>query len=148
MRAGRVIAGCLAALLSTTAAGAVEQKTRVAKPAEKPAPAAPAEPAPDNAPPYEGQLLRLSEIMGALAYLRDLCGQADGGEYRARMAALLDAEANAQERREKLAGAFNRGWRGYETTYRACTPNARTTISRFVEEGGRIARDLSNRYGG
>ncbi len=101
-----------------------------------------------GAPLYEGQLLRLSEIMGALAYLRDLCGDGDGEEYRSRMAALLDAEGTTPERREKLAGAYNRGYRGYETTYGQCTPNARSAIARFVAEGGRLARDISDRYGG
>jgi uncharacterized protein (TIGR02301 family) len=139
----RRLAVCvLGAALASAPAFAVELKTRGDK-----SPGGPETPA-ENAPPYETQLLRLSEIMGALAYLRDLCGDGDGGEYRARMATLLDAEAGAQERREKLAGAYNRGFRGYETTYRVCTPNARATIGRFVEEGGRIARDISYRYGG
>jgi uncharacterized protein (TIGR02301 family) len=145
-RAGRLAVCTLGLVLAAAPALAVELKTRKLAPGEK-APAAPEAPA-DNAPPYEAQLLRLSEIMGALAFLRDLCGDGDGGEYRTRMANLLDAEAGARERREKLAGAYNRGYRGYETTYRVCTPNARTTIARFVEEGGRLARDISYRFGG
>jgi uncharacterized protein (TIGR02301 family) len=45
-----------------------------------------------------------------------------------------------------LAGGYNRGYRGYEATYRACTPNARLVITRFLDEGGQIARDIGNRY--
>ena len=86
--------------------------------------------------------------MGALAYLRDLCGDGDGAEYRAKMSSLLDAEGTAPERREKLAGAYNRGYRGYETTYGQCTQNARAAIARYVSEGGRLSRDISDRYSG
>jgi uncharacterized protein (TIGR02301 family) len=64
------------------------------------------------------------------------------------MSALLDAEAKTQTRRERLAGAFNRGFRGYEVTYRTCTPNADIAIARYVEEGRKIARDINYRYGG
>jgi uncharacterized protein (TIGR02301 family) len=112
-----------------------------------PAPAAPAavEPPP---PPYEPQLMRLAEIMGALAFLRDLCGPKDGDMWRAKMAALLEAEAKTEKRRELLAGAFNRGFRGYEVTYHSCTPAADTVIVRYLAEGARLAHELTNRFGG
>ena len=150
-RASRTILCAFALTFAATPAAPVERRPARAPAAEKKAPDkkpdAPADAAP-GAPLYENQLLRLSEIMGALAYLRDLCGDGDGAEYRAKMSALLDAEGTAPERREKLAGAYNRGYRGYETTYGQCTPNARAAITRFVAEGGRLARDISDRYGG
>jgi uncharacterized protein (TIGR02301 family) len=64
------------------------------------------------------------------------------------MTALLDAEATTPQRKERLAGAYNRGYRGFELTYRACTPAAETAIVRYLAEGGRIARDLAGRYSG
>ena len=46
------------------------------------APALAAETAPAVAPPdvkpYDTQLLRLAEILGALSYLRGVCGSSDG----------------------------------------------------------------------
>lgn len=99
-------------------------------------------------PPYEPQLERLASLMGTLSYLRDLCAKGDGAEWRSRMSALLDAEAKTQARRERLAGAYNRGFRGYEVTYRICTPGAELVIRRSVEEGDRLARELSSRFGG
>lgn len=152
MKSTRLIAPFLALSLAAAPALAVERKPAappkkppvVEKKVEEPGPAQPS----DGSPPYEPQLMRLSEIMGALAWLRGVCGSGDGGEYRARMSALLDAEANSPERRERLAGAFNRGYRGYEATYRACTPNAQAAIVRFVDEGGKIANEISYRYGG
>ncbi|MGO9135298.1 MAG: TIGR02301 family protein [Methylovirgula sp.] len=121
------------------------------KPAGPPAPPGvlgPPAPQPgDAAPPYEPQLLRLSELLGALAYLQDLCDQHQGDIWRVKMAALLDAEAKTPVRKERLAGAFNRGFQGYALTYRLCTPNAQAIISRFLEESGKIAHDVARQYG-
>ena len=151
MRVAAALVGLLAGALAWAPALAVERKparpAAIEKKTPDKKPDAPAEAAP-GVPLYENQLLRLSEIMGALAYLRDLCGDGDGAEYRAKMAALLDAEGTAQERREKLAGAYNRGYRGYETTYGQCTQNARAAIARYVSEGSRLSRDISDRYSG
>ena len=99
-------------------------------------------------PPYEPQLLRLAELIGALAYLRDLCGDGDGAAFRDKMASLVDTEGTTEARKESLAGAFNRGFRDYELTYRACTPIARDIVVRFLDEASRIAKDVANRYSG
>lgn len=117
---------------------------RDAKPGD--AAAAPATQAPP--PPYEAQMIRLSEVIGGLAFLRDLCAAGDGDEWRGKMTALLDAEAPNGPRRDKYVAAFNRGFRGYELTYRACTPNARIAIARYLDEAGRISHDIAYRYGG
>jgi uncharacterized protein (TIGR02301 family) len=127
-------------------------KAKTKKQAKPQQPAGPqqnaATPPPEGPPPpYEPQLLRLSEILGALTFLRDLCGEQDGEEWRAKMSTLLDAEAKAGQRRAKLAGAFNRGFHGYEITYRSCTDNARSAIVRYLDEGGKIAHDIAYRYG-
>jgi uncharacterized protein (TIGR02301 family) len=153
----RVFASSLAAFaVLAVAAGPLAAQTQTAQPvkpaaaAAKPAsPAAPPTPAqPDVPPPYEAQLLRLAELIGALAYLRDLCGDADGASFRAKFADLVGAEGTTDARKESLAGAFNRGFRDYELTYRACTPTAREIVARFLDEASRIARDVGNRYSG
>ena len=46
-----------------------------------------------------------------------------------------------------LTAAFNRGFRGYETTYRACTPNARLVIARYLDEAESLSREVASRYG-
>lgn len=110
-------------------------------------PGAPA-PVPDEPPPpYEPQLLRLSELLGALTYLQHLCGSQDGQIWRDKMSQLMDAETQNPSRRSRLAGAYNRGFNGYELSYRECTPNAKVVIDRFLDETGRIARDVTHRYG-
>ena len=141
-----LLAGVFALALSVLPLAA---QTPPAKPAATPAPAPTPSPTPvAPAPPYEPQLLRLSELMGALSYLRDLCKAGDGAEFRGKMAKLLDAEGAAKERKELLAGAFNRGFNDYRLTYRTCTASAEEIIAHFLDESGRIARDVASRYGG
>ena len=95
-------------------------------------------------PPYEPQILRLAEILGALAYLDDICGSKD--DWRAKMQELLQAEAKSEDRKERLAGTFNRSFHDYEQTYQACTPNAQIVISRFLAEGGKLAREIISKF--
>ncbi len=134
----------LVALLQTAQA----QTPRAPAPARpQAAPATPASPA-EQAIPYEPQLLRLAEILGSLSFLRDLCGAGDGDRWRAQMAALIGSEGTTEGRKERLAGAFNKGFRGFEQSYRTCTPNAELVITLYIDEGERIARDVSSRYGG
>ena len=111
-------------------------------------PAAPAEQPAEPPPPYEPQLLRMAEVIGALSYLRDLCGAGDGATFRAEFANLMETEGTTTSRKETLAGAFNRGLRDYELTYRACTPAAREIVARFLDEAARIAKDVAARWAG
>ncbi|HEX2724321.1 MAG TPA: TIGR02301 family protein, partial [Beijerinckiaceae bacterium] len=100
------------------------------------------------APPYEKDLLRLSEIVGSLAFLRSLCASSDAAEWPKRMQALLESEGTTPGRRERLAGAYNRGYRGYALTYRVCTPSATEAMARYLKEGEALSRNLAGRYGG
>jgi uncharacterized protein (TIGR02301 family) len=97
--------------------------------------------------PYDGNLQRLAEIMGALHYLRGLCGAKDGQKWRTEVQALIDAEAPTGERRTRMIASFNRGYRGFQQSYRTCTPAADIVIRRYLEEGSRIAREVTARYG-
>ena len=92
--------------------------------------------------PYDERLMRLSEILGAVHYLRELCGANDGQAWRDRMKELMDAEGSTALRRAKLTRSFNNGYRSYSRTYNSCTPSAQTAISRFLTEGAEIADAL------
>jgi uncharacterized protein (TIGR02301 family) len=141
----RAFAPVLAMALTVFMAGSA-----LAQPAPAKAPTPPDPPAPvaEPPPPYESQLLRLAELMGALAYLRDLCGAHDADAYRAKMASLLEVEAKSAARKEGLAGAYNRGFGEYRIFYRACTPAAKEIIARYLDEAAKISADVANRYGG
>lgn len=107
----------------------------------------PADPGDVPPPPYEDSLLRLSEILGSLHYLRGLCGDDEGELWREQMQALIDAENAPFVRRVRLADAFNRGYDSYRSVHLKCTPAARVTVSRFIDEGARLAGEIVARYG-
>ncbi|MEW6452008.1 MAG: TIGR02301 family protein [Pseudomonadota bacterium] len=99
-----------------------------------------------GAAPYDGDLQRLAEILGALHYLRGVCNANDGQKWRNEMQALIDAEAPPGDRRNKLIASYNRGYRGFQQTYRTCTPAADLVIRRYLEEGAKISREITARY--
>ena len=107
--------------------------------------AAPAR-AQDAAAPFDGDLQRLAEILGTLHYLRGICGNNEGLKWRNEMQALIDAETPTGDRRTRMIAGFNRGYNGFQQTYRTCTPAASVAIRRYIEEGSRISRDLTARY--
>ena len=121
---------------------------QVSAPADAGATAAPpaAVAPPEPIPVYEPQLLRLAEILGALTHLRAVCGETDAEQWRAKMGGFINTEARSPARKEKLAGAFNRGFRGYEMSHHACTPGARLAIGRFMGEGEKLTREITERY--
>lgn len=92
--------------------------------------------------PYDERLSRLAEILGAVHYLRELCGSNDGQLWRDRMREILDGEGSSASRRAKLTRSFNNGYRGYSRTYQTCSPTAQTAINRFMVEGVQIADAL------
>ena len=100
----------------------------------------------EAAAPFDADLLRLAEILGTLHYLRTVCGANEGMKWRNQMQALIDAETPAGERRTRMIASFNRGYHGFQQTYRACTPAANLAIQRYLEEGSKISRDLTARY--
>ena len=101
----------------------------------------------EDAPaPFDGDLQRLSEILGALHYLRGICGNNEGGKWRGEMQALIDAETPSGDRRTRMIAGFNRGYNGFQQTYRTCTPAATLAIRRYIDEGLKISRDLTARY--
>jgi uncharacterized protein (TIGR02301 family) len=113
-----------------------------------PAEGAESEPVPEPLPPvYEDRLLRLSEILGGLHFLRQLCGFEDGAVWRAEMDGLLRSEKPGPVRRARLVSRFNHGFETYHAVYRTCTPSARRAIALYLAEGRRITNDIRARYG-
>jgi uncharacterized protein (TIGR02301 family) len=102
---------------------------------------------PETPPAYESEMARLAEILGALHYLRPLCGTRDGNRWRNEMSSLVEAEQAPPERRDRMIASFNRSYTAYEQTYRSCTPAAELAIRRYVSEGAKLSRDIATRYG-
>ncbi|MEM1371588.1 MAG: TIGR02301 family protein [Pseudomonadota bacterium] len=95
--------------------------------------------------PYDQDLLRISEILGAIHYLRELCGSNDGQLWRDQMNELLQAEGSSALRRARLTRRFNQGYRSYSRTYNACTSSAQTAVERFMSEGLALTQEVLKR---
>jgi uncharacterized protein (TIGR02301 family) len=94
----------------------------------------------------DDSLTRLAEILGALHYLRGICESGEGNRWRTEMQALIETEGNTAERKARMTAAFNRGFRGYQQTYRTCTAAAGTATRRYLEEGAKLSREVTARY--
>jgi uncharacterized protein (TIGR02301 family) len=96
--------------------------------------------------PYDHDLQRLSEILGALHFLRGICNSNEGQKWRNEALALIDAEAPSGKRHDEMVASFNRGYSGFQLSYRTCTSTADVIIRRYLEEAANIARDLTAHY--
>ncbi len=132
-----ILAACLAAAAALAPAALAQPRP----PAEAP------ESGVEAPPPYEADMQRLARVLGVLTFIDGLCEEADAQQWRERMADLLDAEGASPQRRERLAGAYNRGYRSYALTYRRCTEAARAARALHVAEGQRLTRTLATRFG-
>ena len=108
-----------------------------------PAPSAHAAPNAADSRPYDAKLLRLAELLGAVHYLRDLCGANEGQFWRDTMMEIMKSEGTSAVRRARMTRGFNQGYRNYSRTYNVCTPTAQSTIERFLAEGALIADGLA-----
>lgn len=97
--------------------------------------------------PYDARLARLSEILGSVHFLRNLCGEQAEPEWRALQDRLVAAEAPEPDRRARMIAAFNRGYRSFASVYSVCTPSAILAIERYTAEGAGLAQEIVARYG-
>jgi len=99
-----------------------------------------------EAPPYEEQMLRLSEILGAMHHLSAVCEADEKSPWRDMMGELMDAEDPARERKRLYIDRFNRGYKGFAQVYRRCTPSAESALQRYRDEGAKLAKEIATRY--
>jgi uncharacterized protein (TIGR02301 family) len=140
------VSAALALIMALAGGSMAQDDVPDAPAAEAPATDQPAAPTEPPAPIYDEKLLRLSEILGSLSFLRDLCGEPDGAAWRNEMSALLEAEKPAPQRRARLIARFNHGFETFNAVYRTCTPSAELSISRYLSEGAALASDVRGRY--
>ena len=135
MRTAAVALAGLVTCLPPVMAQETGAQAGLTRPADVPKP-------PPDAKPYDEKLVRLSEILGAVHYLRELCGQSDGQQWRERMREILDADGGSALRKAMLTRGFNNGYRSYGRTYQSCTPTAQSAIGKYLAEGAQIADGL------
>ena len=135
----------LALLLGLTLAGPVLAQKAASDKAKETPPVAAVE---EKPAPYDERLERLSEILGAVHYLRNLCMDKAEDNWRASMQRLIQLEAaNEPKRQEKLTAAFNRGYRSFAAIYTACTDSAVVAEERYRNEGATLATEITARFG-
>lgn len=132
----------IAALFAVLAQTSHAQTTKETDGAEIPKPSIATLP-----PAYDAQMMRLSEILGALHYLRELCGADEKQLWREQMAKLLVKEEPSEERKARLIANFNKGFRGFREIYRECTPTAVAATNQYLKQGARISAEIPDRYG-
>lgn len=96
-------------------------------------------------PPYQDEMERLAEILGSLYFLQPLC-QPGIEDWRAQMAELIALDEPDEDRRQRLAGAFNTGYASYARLYRVCTVAATEALTRLIVEAEKTARDIHTRF--
>ncbi|MHA6298341.1 TIGR02301 family protein [Devosia sp. CAU 1758] len=96
-------------------------------------------------PPYQRQMERLAEIMGSLYFLQPLCKAGDE-DWRTQAAELIDLDEPDEDRRQRLAGAFNTGYAAFSRFHRQCTPASQEALARLLTEAQKLARDIHTRF--
>lgn len=96
-------------------------------------------------PPYQRQMERLAEIMGSLYFLQPLC-EAGEEDWREQASELIALDEPDEDRRQRLAGAFNTGYTAFSRFHRQCTPASREALARLLDEAQRLARDIHTRF--
>ncbi|MEN0119010.1 MAG: TIGR02301 family protein [Agrobacterium cavarae] len=98
--------------------------------------------------PYDDKLARLSEILGAVQYLRTLCPSTGPQEWRKAMSDILAADtANEPQRKQRMTAAFNRGYRTFAAVHTSCTPAALSAEEKYRNEGATLAQEITSRFG-
>ena len=96
-------------------------------------------------PLYQPQMERLAEIMGSLYFLQPLC-EAGTTDWRVQMEDLINLDEPDEDRRQRLAGAFNGGYTAFARFHHACTPAAKEALTRLLTEAEQVARNIHTRF--
>ena len=96
-------------------------------------------------PLYEPQLEHLSNTLGSLYFLTPLC-KAGGKDWRVEMSELIALDKPDDDRRQRLAGAFNADYESYARLYHSCTESARAAMKTLLTDAEQTARDIHTHY--
>ncbi len=92
---------------------------------------------------YEQNLLRLSEILGSMHYLQQICETFTSKTWRNQMIKLIRVEKAKGEKEARLTAGFNRGYSKYQDWFTSCTDGANVEIERFTREGSELSTWLA-----
>jgi uncharacterized protein (TIGR02301 family) len=96
-------------------------------------------------PLYEPQLEHLSQTLGSLYFLQPLC-RPGGKDWRVEMSELIALDKPDDDRRQRLAGAFNDGYQQFARLYHDCTESAQSALRKLLSDAEQTARDIHAHY--
>ena len=99
-------------------------------------------------PPYQNQLLRLSELIGSIHFLSLVCRPDEPQVWYDKMQDILKVEGNTTLQRARLVERFNSGFKSFQSVYRKCSPSAETLLDQYLDEGEKIVDDLTEEFAG
>jgi len=96
-----------------------------------------------SADPLQTKLLRLSEILGAVHHLREVCGANEGPLWRNKMIGLLEITRVSGRQREALVSRFNAGFYKAGRNFPVCTGKAIRESNALLKEGQQVSGALA-----
>lgn len=101
-------------------------------------------PLPAKADAIQSGLTRLSEILGSIHHLRDVCGANDGPLWRNKMIDMINIANLDQNKRQAMISHFNDAYYDARTRYPMCTRDAARRANTLFDEAHQLAARLAN----
>lgn len=105
-----------------------------------------AQPADAQSRKLERRLVRISEVMGALHYLRGACYRPERTQWRSQFDLLLKQYRPQIALRNQMTDAFHGSYVYHQRNFNGCNGNTAAEASILAEEGERLSRKLANMF--
>lgn len=99
--------------------------------------------APARADEMQDGLVRLSEILGAVHHLREICGANEGALWRNKMIDMLNVAALDADGRQRLISHFNDAYFQALKAFPDCSASAAAKSNALFDEAHRLAARLA-----
>lgn len=97
-------------------------------------------------PPFADELEQLSETLGSLQFLAELCDDEEQ-PWRNEMEAILAVAEGTDDWRQRLTDRYNLGYISFAAAYRNCTSAARAAIDLYRTRGAALAAYIASEFG-
>ncbi len=94
----------------------------------------------------ERRLVKISEVMGALHYLRGACYRPERTQWRSEFDLLLKQYRPSTSLRNRMNDAFHGAYVYHQRNYAGCTQDTAYRASKMADDGERLARKLANMF--
>lgn len=88
-------------------------------------------------------LMRLSEILGSVHHLREVCGANEGALWRNKMIDMLNVADLDAAARQAMISHFNDAYHGAQRSFPACSASAAAKANALFDEARRLAGRLA-----